>query len=110
MVNEELLQSVAQQLLTQSSVMAEGKSSPVRRTSSQRLRTATFTAEGREYQAIEQNPDKPSRWGQLARSGRQVVQFKDAATNKFFAVAVDGKITLYGAGKKRGKNSNPATE
>ena len=32
---------------------------------------------GLEYTAIEQNPDKPSRWSQLARSGHEVVQFKD---------------------------------
>ena len=28
---------------------------------------------GRQYAAIEQNPEKPSRWGGLARSGHQVV-------------------------------------
>ena len=43
--------------------------------------------------AIEQNAEKPSRWGQLAREGNQVVQFKDTAINRFVAVAVDGKIT-----------------
>ena len=46
--------------------------------------------DGREYQAIEQNAEKPSRWGELARKGHQVVQFKHAATNRFLA-AVDGK-------------------
>jgi hypothetical protein len=35
----------------------------------QHLKTAAFSVEGHEYQAIEQNPEKPSRWGQLARSG-----------------------------------------
>jgi hypothetical protein len=47
--------------------------------------------DGREYQAIEQNAEKPSRWGQLAREGHQVVQFKDSGANKFVAVSVDGK-------------------
>ncbi|HUJ94758.1 MAG TPA: hypothetical protein VLW84_05795 [Terriglobales bacterium] len=51
---------------------------------------------GHEYQAIEQNATKPSRWGQLAREGRQVVQFKDAKTNRYVAVAVDGEIIEYG--------------
>ena len=55
--------------------------------------------DGREYLAIEQNAEKPSRWGQLAREGHQVVQFKDAGTNKFVAVAVDGEVTVYGAGR-----------
>jgi hypothetical protein len=51
---------------------------------------------GREYQAIQQNPGKPSRWGKLARAGHQVVQFKDVKTNKFVAVAVDGDVKVYG--------------
>jgi hypothetical protein len=55
---------------------------PIRRTSTQRLRT-TFTLDGRQYQAIEQNPEKPSRWGKLARSGYQVVQFEDVEINRF---------------------------
>ncbi len=33
--------------------------------------------EGRQYTAIEQNPEKPSRWGELARGGHQFFQFKD---------------------------------
>ena len=53
--------------------------------------------DGREYEAIEQNPEKPSRWGQLAREGHQVVQFKDNETNSFVAVAVDGKVREYGS-------------
>jgi hypothetical protein len=57
--------------------------------------------EGRQYAAIEQNPGKPSRWGELARSGHQVVQFKDVQTNRFVAVAVDGEAKEYGAGKSR---------
>jgi len=35
--------------------------------------------------------------GQLAREGHEVVQFKDVNTNRFVAVVVDGKITVYGA-------------
>ncbi len=74
MVEAELLKSIAVQLMTSASVSVDGKSTPVRHTSRQHLRTAAFTVGGREYQAIEQNPEKPSRWGQLARSGHQVVQ------------------------------------
>ena len=50
---------------------------------------------GREYQAIEQNPEKPSRWGQFARQAHQVVQFRDVVTHKYVAVAVDGEVTEY---------------
>jgi hypothetical protein len=52
---------------------------------------------GRDYQAIEQNPEKPSRWGKLAREGHQVVQFRDVATGKYVAVAVDGEVKIYGS-------------
>ena len=101
MIDEEILRSIASQLVTKSSVTVEGNSAPVRRTSTEHLKTAAFTVEGHEYQAIEQNPEKPSRWGQLARSGRQVVQFKDAERNKFVAVVVDDKVTFYGGSKER---------
>jgi len=101
MLDAELLKSIAAQLMTSTSVSVDGKSTPVRGTSRQHLRTAAFAVGGREYQAIEQNPEKPSRWGQLARSGRQVVQFKEAESNRFVAVVVDGKVTFYGASKKR---------
>jgi|SRR5271157_4274314 len=100
MLDAELLKSVASQLMTGTSVDVEGESAPVRRTSRQRLKTVAFNVDGHQYQAIEQNPEKPSRWGQLARSGRQVVQFKDAERNKFVAVVVDGEVTFYGASKK----------
>ncbi len=69
MLDAELLKSIAEQLMTGASVRVEGKSIPVRRTSRQRLRTMALTVAGHEYHAIEQNPEKPSRWGQLARSG-----------------------------------------
>ena len=92
---------VASQLMPGTSVDMGGKSTPARRTSRQHLKTAVFSVEGQEYEAIEQNQEKPSRWGQLARSGRQVVQFKDAERNKFVAVVVDGEVTFYGASKKR---------
>jgi len=101
MIDDETLKSIAAQLMTSTAVSVDGKSIPVRTTSRQHLRTAAFTVEGHEYQAIEQNPEKPSRWGQLARSGRQVVQFKDAESNRFVAVVVDGEVTFYGVGKQR---------
>jgi hypothetical protein len=44
--------------------------------------------------------EKPSRWGQLAREGREVVQFKDSATNRFVAVSVDGEMKIYRDGHR----------
>jgi hypothetical protein len=105
MLDTSLFGSIARQLLSADEVDVEGKRLPVRRASKQGLRTVTFTVEGRQFAAIEQNPEKPSRWGELARSGHQVVQFKDVATNRFVAVAVDGEAKEYGGGKKRDQHA-----
>jgi hypothetical protein len=96
MLDLELMKAVAVEMMVGGSVMVAGRSLPVKRTSSQRLRILRFQMNGREYQAIERNPEKPSRWGQLARKGHQVVQFRDAETGKYIAVAVDGAVTEYG--------------
>lgn len=58
-----------------------------------------FTMGGRQYTAIEQNPEKPSRWGRIALSGHQVVKFKVSESNKYVAVAVDGEVKEYGSGR-----------
>jgi hypothetical protein len=96
MIDTATFESVASQLMTGKQIELQGQTWPVTRTSSQRLRTARFTMNGREYQAIEQNRHKPSRWGQLARAGHKVVQFRDIQTNKYVAVAIDGKVQEYG--------------
>jgi hypothetical protein len=43
-----------------------------------------------ELEAIEQNRKKLNRWGQLARDGHHVVQFRDVVTKKYVAVVVGG--------------------
>src|SRR5580700_10371666 len=99
----ELLSSIAQQMMSATTVEVNGKRIPVRRTSAHRFRTVAFAVDGREYQAIEQNPEKPSRWGKLASEGHQVVQFKDVEANKFVAVSVDGKVRVYGTTAQQGR-------
>jgi len=104
MLDTSLLSSLATQLMSGDQVELGGQRLSVRRTSSGRFRTVNFVMAGHEFAAIEQNPDKPSQWAQLARSGHQVVQFKDCASNRFVAVVVDGKVTEYGAKKKSGQH------
>jgi hypothetical protein len=99
MLDTALLASIARQIMNSNTADVNGKSVPVSRTSNNRLRTLAFTMEGREYQAIEQNAEKPSSWGRLARAGHQVVQFKDRGTNRFVAVSVDGRVMVYGGGQ-----------
>jgi len=54
-----------------------------------------FTDQGHRLIAIEQNPDKPSEWGNLARQGHKVVQVKDLSTDRYVAVVVDGRVKEY---------------
>jgi hypothetical protein len=72
MPDTSLLSSIAKQMMSADDVEIEGKRLRVRCTSKQGLRTVTFTTGEREYAAIKQNPDKPSRWGELARSSQNI--------------------------------------
>jgi hypothetical protein len=96
MLDHLILKAVAEQLMGGSEVIVEGTASSVARTGTRRFRTVRFSMGGREYQAIEQNPEKPSRWGKLAREGRRVVQVRDLGSGKYVAVVVDGKVREYG--------------
>jgi len=77
-------------------VVVDNKVSRVSRTGARRFRTVRFVMGGKEYQAIEQNPEKPSRWGKLVQDGHRVVQFRDLETEKYVAVVVDRKVIEYG--------------
>ena len=95
-LDHEKLSAVVQQMMTGSVVSPAGNPVKVERTGSQRLRTVRFEMDGREYQLIEQNPEKPSRWGKLARDGHRVVQVRDVELGKYVAAVVDGKVREYG--------------
>jgi len=76
-----------------------GKESyPVRRTPKRGLRQVDFAFEGSQIRGLEQNPETKSRWAQLARAGKKVMQF--LSEGRYIANVVDGKITVYG---KRGE-------
>jgi hypothetical protein len=66
----------------------------VRRTSRSRLREVDFQFEGHELRGLEQNPETGSRWAQLARQGKKVMQF--LKQRRYVAVVVDGKVQFYG--------------
>ena len=95
MLDQTTLSSVAEQMMNGTQVTVGGRTSRVSRTGSQRLRTVRFLMGGTEYQAIEQNREKPSRWGKLAREGHQVVQVRDLVSERYVAAVVDGKVTEY---------------
>lgn len=87
---------VAAQLMSGEEVILGDQKLRVKRVGSGRLRMVQFQWNGRAFEAIEQNPEKPSRWGKLAREKHQVVQFRDVETHKYAAVAVDGEVREYG--------------
>jgi hypothetical protein len=71
---------------------------PVRRTPKRELRQVDFTFEGSEIRGLEQNPATKSRWAQLARAGKKVMQFLRGG--RYVANVVDGKVNLYARGPK----------
>ena len=99
MTLEETLVSVWRQVLVERAGVADidGVKYPAVRTSTNRLWQVDFNFEGHPLRGIEQNPNTKSRWAQLARSGKRVMQFLDGG--RYLAVVVDGKITLYSKAK-----------
>ena len=95
MLDRIALADVAEQMMRSTVVSLESRDYKVTRTGTLRLRTVRFVIGGAEYQAIEQNAEKPSRWGKLAREGHRVVQVRDVGSGKYVAAVVDGKVTEY---------------
>jgi hypothetical protein len=66
----------------------------VTRSKAKMLRQVNFDVDGNSMIGIEQNPKTKSRWAQLARSGKKVMQFLQ--DHRYVAVVADGRVTLYG--------------
>lgn len=92
---ENIFASVASQLFSGDHVTVENQKIRVKRISSGHLRMVQFSADGKQYEAIEQNPEKSSRWAKLAREKHQVVQFIELESHKYVAVSIDGKVRPY---------------
>jgi len=93
---EQTLIKVWRQALVENAKVVElGKARyPVRKTPKRGLRQVDFVFDGNEIRGLEQNPDTKSRWAQMARSGKKVMQF--LSEGRYVANVVDGKMTLYG--------------
>ena len=63
---------------------------PVRLTPKRHLREVDFVFEGENIRSLEQNPDTKSRWAQMARTGKKVMQF--LSEGRYAAVVVDGTL------------------
>ena len=80
-------------------VQLDGRTFPVRQTSRSKLREVDFQFDGQTLRGLEQNPDTKSRWAQLAREGKKVMQF--LSDGNYIAVVVDGKVQLYERERRR---------
>jgi hypothetical protein len=67
---------------------------PVRQTPRSKLRQVDFVFDGHQLRGLEQNPKTRSRWAQLARSSKKVMQF--LGDGRYVAVVADEKVTFYG--------------
>ena len=93
---EQTLVEVWRQALVENANFVElGKERyPVRMTPKRGLRQVDFVFDGNEIRGLEQNTDTKSRWAQMARSGKKVMQF--LSEGRYVANVVDGKVTPYG--------------
>jgi hypothetical protein len=99
---EQTLVDVWRQILVENATVVElgGKSYSVRITPRKGLRQVDFVFDGNEIRGLEQNPDTKSRWAQMARSGKKVMQF--LSEGRYVANVVDGDVTLYGKAEANG--------
>jgi hypothetical protein len=77
-----------------STVQLGGEHYQVRQSPKLGLRQVDFIFDGKEIRGLEQNPKTKSRWAQIARSGKKVMQF--LSEGRYVANVADGKVTLYG--------------
>jgi hypothetical protein len=99
---EETLISVWRQVLVENAktVALEGQSYIVRQTSRSKLREVDFRFENQMLRGLEQNPNTGSRWAELARAGKKVMQFLDSG--RYVANVVDGEVNFYGRRQRSG--------
>src|SRR5437879_2806768 len=97
----ETLISVWRQAMAENTQAATvgNRSYRVRRTSRSKLHEVDFEFEGQRLRGLEQNPKTSSRWAQLSREGKKVMQF--LIGRKYIANVVDGKVQFYGRGGRR---------
>jgi hypothetical protein len=93
---EELVSVWKQALIDgRSEVDLGGRPHRVGRSRTRGLRLVGFTHGDHVLEGIEQNPETRSRWAQLAREGRTIMQFRCAG--RYIANVCDGTLTRYSA-------------
>ena len=97
MTLEETLIAVWQQALIEGKAVVELSDGryPVERTHAKKLRTVDFSYQSHRLTGIEQNPQTASRWAELARQGKRIMQF--SYTGRYIGNVCEGKLARYGA-------------
>ncbi|SRR5260370_11416720 len=94
-LEESIIEVWRQALVENAKVVELGKERyHVRRTPKRGLRQVDFVFDGNGIRGLEQNQETKSRWAQMARAGKKVMQF--LSEGRYLANVVDGKVTLYG--------------
>ena len=93
---DDAIKEVWRQFLVENAhvVKIGSESYPVTRSKANRLRLVAFVFDGNTIMGIEQNPKTKSRWAQMARAGKKVMQFIQGG--RYVAVVADEKVILYG--------------
>jgi hypothetical protein len=78
----------------------------VRLTPKLHLREVDFVFGESKIRGLEQNPATKSRWAQMARSGKKVMQFLEGG--RYIANVVDRKVTIYGAAGREPRRTRPS--
>ncbi|MFY9801737.1 MAG: hypothetical protein WA211_13045 [Candidatus Acidiferrales bacterium] len=93
---DQVLKTVWRQALVENAdvVKLGAERYPVTRSKAKRLRQVAFVFDGNTIMGIEQNPKTKSRWAQMARAGKKVMQFIQGGS--YVAVVADGKVTMHG--------------
>ncbi|MBZ5514524.1 MAG: hypothetical protein LAN62_06725 [Acidobacteriia bacterium] len=91
--------SVWQQVLAEGmpQVELQGERYVVARTRARKLRTVAFRFGGCPLEGIEQNPQTDSRWAELARQGKRIMQF--SINRHYIANVCEGQLFRYPAWK-----------
>jgi len=76
-------------------VELEGQRYPIWRTRTKKLRTVEFDYGGQRISGIEQNPATTSRWAELARGGKRIMQFSVAG--RYVGNVCEGELVRYAA-------------
>jgi len=89
--------SIWQQVMEEEAaeVKLESGSYRVKKTRSTHVKTLNFEYGEYLFTALEQNPEKKSRWAKMAKRGHKIMQFN--YLGHFFGNVVDGKLTKFSA-------------